>query len=651
MHVMTRLVRAATLALILGVALALPRAYADPPERAGRVSVVEGGLTVVGQGGASAESAPVNYPVAEGMRFITDAGTHAALELGTATLSLDSRTTLDVATLDESAAVFRLQNGSVNVRVRILFDGERISVATADGEIVLTAPGTYRIDAAGAPPAAPATHVANFAGSVQIKSRHGDDDLFAGESVDIDGRTGALRYAKADSTWLDTWADAHTQEYANAASDEYVSPDMAGTEDLAGAGTWEQTDDYGAVWYPNTVPADWAPYRYGTWDWVDPWGWTWIDDQSWGFATSHYGRWVKTGHRWGWWPGVRQRHHVYTPGVVTFIGGGDTRHKRPQGWVPLAPGETYRPPFAHSDKYGRNANLGNDPRQGGARGWFHRDRDGRNDGHIDAHNDGHGVNDGRGVAGNGAHTPPPAAGLANGADMTTVTRQLPDSVRTPWNVRHGGQPNGGGPIVITDDTVGARRTPGAPRPGAFGGVPTTPSQTPAPPQPMTTSPAGPPPTLNGAPGFGRGPVQPQIQTPSVTPPTPVTPPPVVTPPAASPVPMQSEAWMRFQQHRAPNMPTQPAAVAGTPQPRRPETSAFGGRLQMPPAAGGLGVPSAPAHPFVPPSVAAPHFPPPTPVAPPHGVASAPAAPAPAQPQYTNRGGNPFGGAPGNPAGR
>src|SRR6266849_2839587 len=78
---------------------------------------------------------------------------------------------------------------------------------------------------------------------------------------------------------------------------------------------------YGAVWYPQAVPADWAPSRYGHWRWVEPWGWTWIDDQPWGFAPFHYGRWAYIGNRWGWTPGVIVARPVYAPALVAFIGG------------------------------------------------------------------------------------------------------------------------------------------------------------------------------------------------------------------------------------------------------------------------------------------------------------------------------------------
>ena len=68
----------------------------------------------------------------------------------------------------------------------------------------------------------------------------------------------------------------------------------------------------------------WAPYRYGHWAWVNPWGWTWVDDAPWGYAPFHYGRWVFVGGAWGWVPGPvvgRKWRPVYSPALVAWAGG------------------------------------------------------------------------------------------------------------------------------------------------------------------------------------------------------------------------------------------------------------------------------------------------------------------------------------------
>ena len=86
--------------------------------------------------------------------------------------------------------------------------------------------------------------------------------------------------------------------------------------------------------------AGWAPYRYGHWVWVDPWGWTWIDDAPWGFAPFHYGRWAFAGAGWVWAPGAMAARPVYAPALVAFVGVGGVGMA---AWFPLGPGEVYRP--------------------------------------------------------------------------------------------------------------------------------------------------------------------------------------------------------------------------------------------------------------------------------------------------------------------
>ena len=82
----------------------------------------------------------------------------------------------------------------------------------------------------------------------------------------------------------------------------YVSDDVIGYEDLDDYGGWRPVPDYGTVWFPHVSVVGWAPYRFGHWVWVSPWGWTWVDDAPWGFAPFHYGRWVFVGGAWGWVP-------------------------------------------------------------------------------------------------------------------------------------------------------------------------------------------------------------------------------------------------------------------------------------------------------------------------------------------------------------
>src|ERR1039458_5474729 len=131
-----------------------------------------------------------------------------------------------------------------------------------------------------------------------------------------------------------------------------TSPPESSAKDLDNYGTWQTVPTYGAIWVPTSVQAGWAPYRYGHWAYIAPWGWTWVDDAPWGFAPFHYGRWVSWGGGWGWAPGpmigVGWRPY-YAPALVGWIGGGGWGIGfgfgigGGCGWFPLGWGEPFYP--------------------------------------------------------------------------------------------------------------------------------------------------------------------------------------------------------------------------------------------------------------------------------------------------------------------
>ncbi len=156
---------------------------------------------------------------------------------------------------------------------------------------------------------------------------------------------------------LDDFALAlQTMEQADARSAAalFVPPEMTGVEDLDRHGRWQQHPEYGAVWSPSVVAVDWAPYRYGQWVWLRPWGWTWVDDAPWGFAPFHYGRWLWWGKRWCWAPGPKVARPVFAPALVGWVGGPQfsvvvgSRPVPAMGWLPLGPRDPYRPPYSAS---------------------------------------------------------------------------------------------------------------------------------------------------------------------------------------------------------------------------------------------------------------------------------------------------------------
>src|SRR6266853_1468767 len=155
---------------------------------------------------------------------------------------------------------------------------------------------------------------------------------------------------------LDRWASERDLKEDNSVSGKYVSRDMPGYSDLDDYGDWRNEPEYGHVWYPREVAPGWAPYSYGYWNWVGPWGWTWVDYSPWGFAPYHYGRWNYFAGGWGWCPGPYFGPPVYGPAFVGFFGGG---FGFGVGWFPLGFGEPFFPWFGCRHEFIERINVRN----------------------------------------------------------------------------------------------------------------------------------------------------------------------------------------------------------------------------------------------------------------------------------------------------
>jgi hypothetical protein len=177
-------------------------------------------------------------------------------------------------------------------------------------------------------------------------------------------------YALPQGDRFDNYCMTRDRRLNQSVSLRYVDDDLIGYAELDEYGIWGNTRDYGNVWYPTQVAANWAPYRDGHWVWQEPWGWTWVDDAPWGFAPSHYGRWVSVSGRWGWLPGPRNVRPVYAPALVAFVGGSDwglsisldgsSRGGSSRiGWFPLGPRDVYMPSYRSSREYFTQVNVSN----------------------------------------------------------------------------------------------------------------------------------------------------------------------------------------------------------------------------------------------------------------------------------------------------
>ncbi len=343
------------------------QAEPPPPSRVGRVAVVDGNLAARPAGGEWTDWA-VNNPVAAGMALRTGPRDRAALRIGADTVALAAASQLDMGGLDRRNTDLVLRQGRIAVRLSPLDPARNVEIDLPRGAVWLTAPGDYDITAGDEH--APA-RVTVFAGQAHLVADGLDDIAKAGSTVALtSGEAGAARTEDAVADAFEAWWRPAANDDADGQARHFVSPGVTGYAALDDNGSWETVNGYGAVWFPNSVPAGWVPYRLGHWRWIAPWGWTWIDNMPWGFATSHYGRWaVIPGadpgtERWGWVPGSPIADPAYAPALVAFLGTAGVGISYPDAggpavaWFPLAPGEVYWPSYSSDPDAIRRLNEG-----------------------------------------------------------------------------------------------------------------------------------------------------------------------------------------------------------------------------------------------------------------------------------------------------
>jgi len=270
----------------------------------------------------------------------------------------------DIVAIDDRNVDINVPQGRADIHLRGRQPSESYEATLPRGTAALMTDGTYRLIAGD--DQAP-TRIGALYGSIQLLEPSQTVPVETnGELVVTQGDP--LRYTQQPlrDDVFDQWVADRMHRFDRPPAHPYVSPQVVGAESLDQYGTWQQTPQYGAVWVPSQVAADWAPYREGHWRWVAPWGWTWVDDEPWGFAPFHYGRWTQFDGRWAWVPGTVVERPVYAPAMVAFVGGGGPG-PRPGigiaiGWVPLGPGEVYRPPYPVSERYIQNVNVTSVPR-------------------------------------------------------------------------------------------------------------------------------------------------------------------------------------------------------------------------------------------------------------------------------------------------
>jgi len=327
----------------------------DPPTRVARISYVDGSVSLEPGGQGDWGEAARNRPMTIGDKIWADKDSRVELQAGAVSIHLGSMTALSFLNLDEGITQMRLAEGSINFRVSELRQGDTYEVDAPNLAFVVKQAGAFRID------------VNETGDSARVTVIRGEGEVTAGgktfpvraeERAEFTGTDNIeSHFERAPGPdGLDRWAAERDLKEDNAVSGKYVSRDMDGYSDLDDYGTWRDEPEYGHVWYPREVTPDWAPYSYGYWNWVGPWGWTWVDYSPWGFAPYHYGRWNYFAGGWGWCPGPYYGPAIYGPAFVGFFGAG---FGVGVGWFPLGFGEPFYPWYHCRDGYIRNINIHN----------------------------------------------------------------------------------------------------------------------------------------------------------------------------------------------------------------------------------------------------------------------------------------------------
>ena len=335
----------------------------DPPSRVARLNYMDGSVSFQPGGENDWVTAVLNRPLVTGDNLWADEDSRAEVHIGSTALRLGAKTGITLLDVSDRAAQIRLAQGSLIVKVRHVDDEDSYEIDTPNVAFVIAQPGDYRIDV---DPDGNRTEVTVWRGRGEVTGGGASYTVVANQYATFTG-TDHLDYDLGQipgKDGFDTWALDRDQREDQSDSANYVSREMTGYEDLDEYGDWSYVADYGTCWRPRVLVAGWAPYRFGHWSWVGPWGWTWVEDEPWGFAPFHYGRWAFAGTGWLWVPGPSVVRPVYAPALVAWVGGGpgfnfSFSFGAGVGWFPLAPGEVFIPGYRVSRVYVNNVNFTN----------------------------------------------------------------------------------------------------------------------------------------------------------------------------------------------------------------------------------------------------------------------------------------------------
>jgi hypothetical protein len=320
-----------------------------PEHGVARISIVSGDVSVRRGDAGDLTAAALNGPLVVDDHLATGQNARAEIQFDWGNMiRLGPASEVRMGELEDRRFLVQIAAGTTTFRV-LRDSGADVEISTPTVSVRPAEQGSYRVTVF--PDGT--TEITVRSGRAEIFSPRGTETLAAGRTMEARGTPSDPEYminAAIPQDEFDRWNADRDRLLERTSSYRYVSPDVAGAEDLDSYGRWTVDAQYGNVWVPNVDP-DWAPYRVGRWVDEDYYGWTWVSGDPWGWAPYHYGNWYMSSYGWAWYPGSIYGRHYWRPAMVGFFGWGGGFGGGfgvgfgfgNVGWVPLAPFERYRP--------------------------------------------------------------------------------------------------------------------------------------------------------------------------------------------------------------------------------------------------------------------------------------------------------------------
>ncbi|MFL6373076.1 MAG: DUF6600 domain-containing protein [Pyrinomonadaceae bacterium] len=306
----------------------------DVTDRVARVSFVEGSAKIRRADSQDWEAITLNLPLVEGDEIATDGSSRLELQLGKDQhVRIAENSSITVVTLRDDGIALSLTVGTATAHLGSFDKGKSFfEIDAPKTTVAIEKAGIYRIDA-GRADSDEVRVAATDGGEAHVYSDSAGFTLKNGRSTRIAiAGANAGEWQSGDATAatdeFDAWSAGRdlivAEKLRSAHYSTYYDDDIYGADDLDTYGDWVHTSQYGWVWRPSnsaiSAYANWSPYRYGRWEWMPPFGWIWVNDEPWGWATYHHGRWVFDNGYWAWapYPYYRQHRSWWLPALVTI---------------------------------------------------------------------------------------------------------------------------------------------------------------------------------------------------------------------------------------------------------------------------------------------------------------------------------------------